>query len=430
VQREEQLLKLTVEGLQTSLDRHMPPSEYRDFYHWAISHANPYREEFLQAQGITQLVRMTCQLVHGLVSDSHWNTVARYTIPMNVYQIYEIVSDNLAIGMAKANAGDAAHTVRRTLLHEFNRVMGEKLRGDPRPAQQMLNRSRILTQRVSQFKQSLNPQKQRFFAHVYLEYHHVSAQALEFSTWPVLVANIESCVDLAQLMTPYQSGELITQGLVNRYRAVNYLLKQRSPSQKSLLQASTHAILVIPTLAYYIAVLGEVVQSQTHFEYLIRTKTLANALFEAALLVRLLNDLGTWTLRLTPEQHQALATVLKLKYGQQDAPDFVSGLASAIQDAHVLTRVFKDLQHEEFNIALHRVRTATFHSEAITMFTDTLANLSQVYLKHYQRLQNHLMTIDNVIGQDWLSKLILRFVQFHETLYSNPYDVENGEYSV
>jgi hypothetical protein len=432
VQREEQLLLMTVAGLEASLDNHMPKGVGRDFYRWAISKENPYQGEYLQAQGITQLVKMTCKLLNGLVSDALWEKLAPYTVPMNVYQIYEIVSDNLAIGLASATSFTAEREQRRTILQEFNRSMIARLNGDRRSGDQLLKKIKPLARGVSLFEQSLNSRKQSFFAHVYSEYHRdVKPEDLEAAIFPILVANIESCVDLANFMCDYESGSLILKGLINRYRAVNRLLKHQPLPPQDLLDASTYAILVIPTLAYYIAILGEVIQPQEGFKTVVRNNLLAKALYDAALMVRLLNDLGTWTLQLPPEQYMALSTVLELRYRHySNSANFIDGLQTAIEDTQVLTRIHKDIVHGEFNVSLYGIRDSSFDSDAIVAFNQNLGYFAQVYQGASQRLQRSLGAIDEQLNHNWLSSLILRFVQFHEVLYSNPYDMKDGEYSI
>jgi hypothetical protein len=77
----------------------MPSSAYRDFYLWALSSENPHRQTFLEVNGITQLVKLTITLLDGLVDSQDWPQLAEASILMSTYQIYEIVSDNLAIGL-------------------------------------------------------------------------------------------------------------------------------------------------------------------------------------------------------------------------------------------------------------------------------------------------------------------------------------------
>ncbi len=432
--REEHLLSMTLDGLRNSVEHHMPTSPYRSYYQWAISNNNSQHMEFLQAHGVIQLVRMTYRLLDGLVGSADWERLAPYTLPMNVYQIYEIVSDNLAIGLANADTSDPSAPARRRILRKFNRTMVKKLSGDPQPAAHLMRSIKAESNAVSLFVQSLNPKKQRGLSATYLDsLSDVSEQQLENDIWPILVANVESCVALAQVMETYHSGDLICKGLKNRYRAVNDLLDPRwlNGSKPRLNKASTYAILVIPTLAYYIGVLGEIITPTARFPRIIENHLLSRALYEAAFLVRLLNDLGTWTLQLTQEQHQALATVLQLRSAKHTSPTtFAAGIALTIQDAHVLSRVHKDLQYGEFNVALHGLRGSAFDADAVLRFSENLAAYTRLYTRVNNRLRYHLSLIEDQLGQDWVGHLIMRFVRFHETLYSNNYTTEDGEYAI
>src|SRR4051794_34988851 len=123
------MLAETVAAFETSLLRDVPESAYRDFCEWALSARNPRSLEWMQSLGITQLVHLTSKLFEGLLDEPEWMRLLDYARSMNVYQLYEIVSDNLAIGLARPAPDDAAQQARHRLLRAFNAVTIQRLEG-------------------------------------------------------------------------------------------------------------------------------------------------------------------------------------------------------------------------------------------------------------------------------------------------------------
>ena len=97
--RAAQLLVSSYTTLTDAIGRHMPSGPYRDFSAWAFSPGNPRQAEFLRLTGLTQLVKMNVTLLSGIVEDDHWPEVLRHAGLMNTYQVLEVISDNLALGL-------------------------------------------------------------------------------------------------------------------------------------------------------------------------------------------------------------------------------------------------------------------------------------------------------------------------------------------
>jgi hypothetical protein len=93
--------QITLEGLEASVRTHMPSGSYKTFYLWALSEANPDRELWLHLLGIPQFVKLTLGLLHGSVPQDTFGNLLEYSVPMNIYLIFEVASDDLAIGLAR-----------------------------------------------------------------------------------------------------------------------------------------------------------------------------------------------------------------------------------------------------------------------------------------------------------------------------------------
>src|SRR5581483_11973139 len=110
-----QLLVSSCTTLTEAIGRHMPAGTYRDFTAWAFSPLNPRQTEFLRLTGLSQLVKMNVTLLSGLVEEDQWPEVLRYTGLMNAYQILEVISDNLALGLGDVALDESARR-RRSLV--------------------------------------------------------------------------------------------------------------------------------------------------------------------------------------------------------------------------------------------------------------------------------------------------------------------------
>lgn len=423
----------TMVNFEASLHQHMPAGPYRDFYLWAISPQNSQSSDYLQAIGLTKLIYMTATLLDGLVDNAHLPELAARTVPMNIYQIHEIVSDNLAIGLANRCQNDITYVQRHSLLQAFNTAMCKRLSRDPQSAAHLLSPVRSVTRQISGFDQSLIKNKHAKLTNAYLKQQgNVPVEELEYTLWPSLVANIETCAVLADTMQDYRLGTLLREGLIGRYQAVNTLLQGVTMARPQLSDVGASAILVMPTLAYYISVLTEIVQPLADMPFVILNGTLAEALYDAALLVRLLNDLGTTLLTLPEDEQAVMLNTLTLRYQKytHTPPTILDFLAEAAGELDLLTRLQKDILFGEFNVGLYGLSHIDSIPDALFVFGRHLSFFSQQYAHHRARLIDTLEVIDHSLQNDIVSKLVLRFVKFHEVLYSNPHYSDTGEYAI
>jgi len=429
----EHFLKVSLQKLHSSLQTHMPPSPYRDMFSWAISPQSPVQQTWLQAMGVFQLIKLTETLLDGLVNDSEWEHLLPYAARLNAYLTYEVVSDNLAIGLAHYMPEDQTHELRREILRVFNRAMIARLRGDPRPAAELLSPLRAITRPISVFQQSLNRDTQISCAQAYLKYHAngLTLDDLEYQAWPALVANIEACASLVQAMDAFHCGPVFKDGLIARYQAVNHLLEQDHLTREQMAQIGADSILVMPVLVYYTAVLGEILRPRRGLRSLAENGALAGVMRDAALLVRLLNDLGTPLVMLSPTEQEVLVDML-IVYYQTNPSDMrtLSDVLIGIDDMSLLTRIRKDLEFNEFNVALYGTLDIQPVPKAIKAFGRNLVYFTQLYHHRYACLREDLDAISRALNDDRIGALALRFVGFHEYLYNSPFNTTVGEYAI
>src|SRR5260221_7191544 len=118
---------LNIAGILHSLD-YMPNCLYQDFSKWVLNHPN-LRQEWLQLSGITGIHRLTLGLLDGLLSGDEIADLIPYTIPINTFNSYEIISDNLSIGLAYCSDHDTNYMQRRQVVSALNSALIARLRG-------------------------------------------------------------------------------------------------------------------------------------------------------------------------------------------------------------------------------------------------------------------------------------------------------------
>lgn len=431
--RSAQLLVATRKALTDTVERHMPAGAYRDFTIWACSPKNPKQLDFLQAAGVLQLVNMNTTLLSGLVEEAAWPRMLDYTGRMNAYQILEVISDNLAIGLGNTGL-DERDRLRRGLVSTFNRTMVETLiPGRRRPAVLLLaGPARAAARQTSGFQHSLAPRKHAGIAEEYVK--SIAAQGkdapapeeLEFGLWPALVANVEACHELVDEMAGSATASLLRQRLMDRYRAIDRTLHAQHLSRPELASLGAQSILAAPMLAFLLGVLAERVQQIIGYREAVAAGWLGDVLTDAALLVRLLNDIGTRLLCM-PAVRQAAALHRLGGHGEQGGLELLRDQGGD----PVFARLHKDLTTGESNIALWHARRATDPGDAWRALAESVAYYGGLYTQHRTRLLANLAQLDDLLGGDRrASCMIERFVRFHERMYSHPHTEPAGEYAI
>lgn len=431
----DKIFQLTHDGFYASAREYLPHTVYRDYSLWALSKENPYQKDYLQVLGLKQFAQLTLSLFEGLVEEDILEQLAKYSVPMNVYLAYENISDNLAIGLANRAADDTTYDLRRIALLSFNDAMCNRLTGLSDSAEKSLAPIEGTLQQISSFWQSHNPAKHKVIAHAYLNRNEgVSLEKLEYAVSPSLVVNIETCTHVAKSVANNSVGLLVLEGLVNRYQAVSTLIKEPLMSLQHRVDMGTNSILVIPTLAYYIGVLAETIQPIKNFQTIVEKGLLKEALTKAAMLVRLVNDLGMLATQ-TEQERAALFDKLLLIYRRKSHSvktinEFV--IQASEEVGSVFARIYKDAQLGEFNLCLGdaEIINAPSIEDGLFIFEQKLSLFSRLYAQTYAQMMELLDSMSNILGEKAPSAIIHRFVDFHEKLYVHPYNQSIGEYCV
>ncbi|GAA4009126.1 hypothetical protein GCM10022247_34030 [Allokutzneria multivorans] len=405
-----------VTALRRFVDR-LEPGAYREFSSWLLD--EPHRaDRWLQLNALRAQIDMTNKLLSGLLDADETEAVAAHIATYNVYLVQEVVSDNLAIGLAGRDHDDA----RSALVQGFNTAMITGLRDDgTREALRLLDELRPLTSGISLFEQSLDEAEHRALAASFAEAHpHIAPRAVEFDLHAALAAGVESCRAMTDSVSGLAVADLVRDGAAARYSAVTALLRDRPTDTARLLSLGTDSILVVPTLAYYGGLVAEIARPTPGFPAVVADGLLHDATAEAALAVRLLNDVGTGLLEHTPRQRE-----LVLEGTLADCL-----LRAAATDSHLFTRLAKDIRFGEFNVCVDGIRDLPASRESVAAFEQRLAELGHAYRSCRIALRDKLNALTRCTGDDRLATMISRFVEFHRHLYANPYDTTLGEYGI
>jgi len=411
----------------------MPPGGFRALACWALETHQPQHHAFTQLLGINQLVTMTTTLLGPLArTPEQWVRLSRLAAIMNAWQVHEVFSDNLAMGLGfPPEFDDDPEAARRRLLHAFDREIHRTLESraeGSRPAPGDL--SRVFAggdADISIFEQSLASGALEGLARQFVAQHpsHPLPE-IDHDVSSILVANVLSCAEVVDAVEHPALAEMISSWLCRRYASVDVLLRGRPLELSALLEHGTRTILVVPTLGYYA---GGLVDSE-RLTAALDAGLLPEALRLSALLLRLLNDLGTTLLTSSSQRTRArcreLASTLLARRGE--VPCIADALLYVRDDA--ATRLLKDARFREFNVALHGLSHREVDPVVVEELTARIEHCAAVYREQSHALSTALEQLTRCLGDPRCSLMLRSFVEFHEVMYRCAYDSSAGDYAI
>lgn len=425
------LQQATLEQIRNSLIRHMPDGSQKDFYLWGLSPENPTQNDFLQMVGMNQIVNLSTHILQPLIQPDDWERVACYVGLLHAYFMYELVSDDLAVGLSLIPTRNPSIQARQDILHSFNGAMVKRLSGVPNPSTELLEYIQPSTANVSGYNQaSIHEKYIAQFKQYSSAQSNVDSHQFQFDLWSVLVANIETCNELIELTDHLKVAPIIRQGFINRYASVSQSLDAHiNMTLEELTNIGTHTVSVIPVLAYFAGILSEEINPQSGVQSIVDDGLLENALTTAAVITRLLNDIGVVATYSTGKRTSLIHTLWK---SYESRPMHVQSITQLLchvaNKTEALTRFQKDIMYGEFNICLHNLAFTESIEYGISIFGENLAYFSQLYRQSTIQLRDQLAMIDQRMQNKTISRLIMGFINFHEQIYTRRFDTIAGEY--
>ncbi|MEP6987479.1 MAG: hypothetical protein ABI970_17880 [Chloroflexota bacterium] len=423
------LVQATIEKIKTSLMQHMPAGVQRDFYLWGISPTNANRDEFLQLIGMNQVINLASHILGPMVKPDDWQTLAEYSGLIHAYFMYELVSDDLAIGLSLLPSRDASVQTRKDILHSFNGAMVKRLSGVPNHSSELLEFIQPSTLNIDGYNQASANEK--YMAHFRQFVKAQSNRTVEsFELWPILVANVEACNALVEATESLEISPIIRQGFINRYASVSQSLDAHiNMTLEELTNIGTHTVSVIPVLAYYIGVLTEVIDPQPEIKGVIEDGLLEDALATAATIIRILNDMGVVATYSTGKRTSLIHSLWKASENKpMNVQSITQLLCHVANKTEALTRFQKDILYGEFNICLHNLAYTESIEYGISIFGENLTYFAQLYRQSQMHLRDVLAGLDRRLKNNAVSNLINGFINFHEQIYTHRFDTTAGEY--
>lgn len=419
------VLAATIRAIRNELQR--STSGQSRFLWWGLDDSTPEHNLFAQITGLVQLSNLSATLMGDLLLKSQYPELANYCGAINAYFFYEIFSDNLAHGFGPLAVTDPTYLQRRELIQHFNEAMIARLSGNTDDANHRMETLKSRCEAISSLDHNLNAEKRDALLKIYAAATGVSPEQAEFDLWSILQQNMGACANLIDLLHDSPFQESLREGLIRRYQSLNDLMRNDSTSVEDLLESSTWTILIVPTLIFYTAALSKV----SPLTKPVDDELLNEAVYSAAVLVRLLNDLGSM-MTLPEATFRSDMDALRSTYQAHadNYPHIVSFLLATAPTMPSLTRLHKDLRHGEHNVGFYRLAA----DSPVEDMLDELENNLHYYRQGYRQQINHLLgTLDQLseqCGDTRPSQLIERIVVFHEEMYAVPFEERAGEYAI
>lgn len=424
-ERLREIIAATITGFDASLRHEMPATPYREFQLWAMR--SPLKDTWWQVLGIPHTAKLTTRLIGDAVDDERdRERLLEYATTMNRYLLYEAATDNFA-NFLQTQA--LTHPLRPFQVHTISRLNDAiiaRLEGDTTPTVELLGSAKPAVGKLSCFANSSVRAEQSIFAQRFAEERRdISLNAVEFGGWALLVANVETCMQVAGALDGCRLSALLRDGLSWKYQAVNHLLYSLDMPLPELIEMGAYSSLVIPHLAYYISVLNEQIAPNPHLNAILENNLLEKALYKAALLVRLTTDVGT-TLLTSDEYHAMLIDRLSL-CPQHTINDALVALSA---DAPLLTRFRDHIAFGKYNVCLYNVGTSRNNDYTRERLAHNLGYLAREYRQQRAQLVTELSEITALMESSLTSRLIWRCVEFHERMYTYPFTAPTDEYAL
>jgi hypothetical protein len=406
------MINVTLSSMLSCIDR-LPESPFKSFHQWVLADApNTIRNDWLQSVGWSQLSTLANYLFKGLLEDHDQEDRASDALgPLQTFAVYATASDALE-EKPKTPSGPLAYRI----LFQFNECMIKTLEGDHEGGTSILEQLRAPCRQLPFEYCRLFPKPllNAAVGHV-RDIENIEQDAV----WLMLHAHRHASFGIINRAVTSPLSAAIRDGICAGYPANNTIISRYPDDLSVALEVSTHSILVAPALAAYLMAWLEATSSTAA----LNSAAVNDALHDAALLTRLLNDLGPLVTVDEATQHKISEA---LKNSSKDT--LRAAIAHDLQPwSSLLTRLRRDMECGESNLLLqHMVERPV--REVQDEFVNRIAHFVRTYHTVARQMKNALETLAQDVRSPGPSTIINRFVQFHVMLYGRPHDTLEGEY--
>lgn len=420
--------------IRSSIEDHLPDSTQKSFMLWILSDGNPYQEKYLRMMGVAGSIELEIFLFQKIINLQTLKKLTESIGLLNAYFAFETLSDNIAIGLGESTKdNNPTYQIQKELIIGFNNAIIAKLKNNNQSVFELLKPYEHLTKKISAYQKCLLPSQMYEFAAEYQKLNpNVLLSDLEYCYFPILILNIHTCLELVKSLQNHPLHLILRDSLIDRYTAVNEIIQSdHTISLETLSDLGAKSMLVMPSLAFCIGSLDNN-EPNEFLHKTIENGSLKDNLYNASLIVRLLNDMGTSLLDVKPKQlKQIISELNQMQQRQANIPifEFLVQIANNEQFYKLMLRIRKDIQFGEFNICLdHLSKKNTV--DALKEFFKRIEYFTKLYNKHKKFSKSLSSLFNKNLIDKKINEIVINFVKFHQQMYSKEFETKYGDYAI
>ncbi len=427
-----------VEHLNGVIEVNLTSTPTKHFMLWTLNN-NTHQENYLRILGVTRSIEWELKLFKDVIGEENLANITHHICLLNAYLGYQTLADNLAVGLGPSKKNDAQNYLdQKRVLIEFNNVMIKKIQGSTEDISNLFGPFLSLIRQISVSHNTLAPQQVEVFTRDYLRQHpRILHAELDHYFFEIFILTVTTCLALIDSLKDNPMHEILKKSFLDKYASSNNIVvRSKNASHIKLCEWGLNSIGTIPTLAYCIGALEEIFPHK-NFCYVIENNLLLRSLGDAALLTRLLHDVGIQLLTMKIARRELFKMKLydfAKNQSSQSIFEFLEATSTHPKLSSMMTNIRDALKLGEYNICLDRLSNRKPLIDSITQCCNAIEYYAMLYQNHRKRLLMNLKLLSETLGDDQFSKIIINFVSLHKKKYrmesqtKQGYDILKNEY--
>ncbi|GAA5527425.1 hypothetical protein [Herpetosiphon gulosus] len=387
----------------------MPDSSVKAFYKWIIEDKNSLRVDYLQKSGILKMVELYSYIFHFISKDDDKIVnLCEKISDLMIYQVYEIISDNICITSDKIvskNKVDLNIKINNSIIEALN------------------NTHRIKLIDIGEFdfiSNHLSEDNSQFID----GYRAISKEIdIQNESWIIVYMNIISCINVINNIDLHNYKK----SMIRRYNSVNHISMNKYDDIKEIIKLQSETILVSQTLQYCINIYTKIYVKNDITYKIFNDSNILSIIYDVAIVIRLLNDLGLYFLEYSLQEiEMRFDNLLNNEImGNETWVEWFLRIALDLP----FTRLYKDILFNEYNISLYNIEFEMNYRDVIYRILNNTKYLSLIYKKCMKNIESKRKYLfDNDYG--YIFDIVMNMVKFHQDVYSKEYTSKEGEFAI
>lgn len=417
-----------IDDFRRSFDDEVHPSTYRNFGCWALRSQIKHKEAFLTVLGHHQIVKMTYTVIlPALTRETVFEDIAHVMVASCTWLTHEFLSDSFAAGLSLPSELDCpSQLLRRNMLLNFNEQTKLALLRGTADRDSLFKHFKHNNQMHSLFPEMLKsaplePLIREFASSVWSNTDKGVCIAAALS------ANTVSAVRACGSVCSAPLRAMVIHFATQRYTSSSEFLTSDSFFLQSAVNHAAMTSMVAPLLGIYCSAVAEARGEENKLAATNLLPVLKQSLTDAAILVRLLNDLGPYLMTGSVEYRSQLLADLEAHIRGSVGATINESVAQITDRA--FTRIKKDALLKETNVSLHGIAHLPSNDDVRDEVVHRIKMCAKMYEDGKTRLEKSLRHITTCMKHGSYQKLIASFVHYHEIMYGQYFDSEEGDYA-